>query len=153
MLAKWKRPRTCSGHHCKDQTDRLFYLRFWFILSWGIITITCRNKIRSYKPCIINFQAKSVDELIDLSLGETEPPLTRHLTNNELLDIRKNPYKPPPYELVSQACERAVQETSKIVSVVIEIQMQDGFVMDKIEAKKRHQDTLSNINWCIIKLV
>ena len=94
------------------------------------------DEVRVYKPRKINFQATTVQDLIDLSLAETQPPLLLSKTDEEIRSFINHPYEPPKYECISQFVERAVKLTSESVPYVSGVNRQDGVTINTQKSRQ-----------------
>ena len=97
-----------------------------------------RKKIRPFKIPVINFEAKTVSQLSDLTKAESEPLFTRKLTSEELLLLQDTPFTVD-LPCTTTAVERAVQITTAAASVSSNPEERDGFTMAKIAARKRRK--------------
>lgn len=95
------------------------------------------KKVRKYKPQSINWQASSVESLVDLSIAKTEPPLTKNLTNMQVEMLVQEPLKIPDFECISQFVERGVKATTEAASCTTGVDRQDALTLNKASARKK----------------
>ena len=95
------------------------------------------KKIRKYNPQQINWKASSVETLVDLSIAETEPPLTMSLADEEVEMIIQEPLRISQYECISQFVERGVKDTTTAASSTTGIDRQDALTINMQTARKK----------------
>ena len=93
--------------------------------------------VRKYSPRPINWKAKSVETLIDLSNAKSEPPLTMNLSNREVEMLVEKPLKIPEYECISQFVERGVKSTTESASTTTGVDRQDALTINKSVARMK----------------
>ena len=112
--------------------------------------------MRPFKVPTINFNAGSYVDMIDWTSTRAifEPPLTKHLTNDELQKCIDVPLEVPFYPCHTQAVERAVKMVTEASASVIGEEERDGLIrqkvksrsiIPKIESKKDALPLLNNI--------
>lgn len=75
--------------------------------------------VRKYSIPLLNFKADCYTNIIHLEIpSSTEPPLTLHLSDSELMSYIETAFVPPTYPNHSQSVERAVKQVSKATSLV-----------------------------------
>ena len=99
--------------------------------------------IRKYRPRKIQWNASAVEELINLDVETSNPPLTESpLTLNQPEDVIRSyidrPFVPPHYECISQFVERAVKDTSESVPMVTGVDRQDGLTLNKKQSRAEY---------------
>ena len=90
-----------------------------------------KKEVRRYKPGKLNYDAKKVSELIILGEDATEPPLTLEKSVLNIESYLASPYKPAPYQCISQFTERCVKSTSEAVQMVSGELSHNGAVLNK----------------------
>jgi hypothetical protein len=95
------------------------------------------KSIRKYSPRQINWQASSVEKLVDLNEAKTEPPLTMNLTTKEVEMLVKEPLQIPKYECISQFVERSVKATTEAAAVTTGGERQDAVTINKNVARSK----------------
>ena len=100
--------------------------------------VTKNSGIRLFRVPYINFKSESISQLTDLTLAETEPPLTLGMSEGELKSITDIPMDLGGYPCHTTSCERAVQITSAASLITSDRDMQDGHSFNKIEARSRN---------------
>ena len=81
--------------------------------------------------------AKTYLDLFDWSATKfSEPPLTAHLSNEEIRDFVNAPYTPPDIPCHTQAVERGICEIMEEACSVIGHDSQDGFNRQKLKSQK-----------------
>ena len=93
-----------------------------------------RRLVRPFKPPVINFSAKSLVDLADLSVANTQPPLVEKLSEQELEVIIQQPYRED-FPCSTWAVERAVQITTQSALISSDPVVRDGAAMNKIQAR------------------
>lgn len=95
-----------------------------------------RHKVRAFKVPKLNFEAKSYVAMTDLETVLYEPPLTMHLSDDQIKAIIEEPLIVPNYPNHTQAVERAVKLTTEASSKVIGSKQRHGMICQKISARK-----------------
>ena len=93
--------------------------------------------VRKYKPQEINWRADSVENLVDLTNAESEPPLTMNISDREVEGLVVKPLEIREYECISQFVERAVKSTTEAAAVVTGGDRQDALTLNKNVARKK----------------
>ena len=96
------------------------------------------KSIRKYSPRQINWQASSVQKLVDLNEAKTEPPLTMNLTTKEVEMLVKEPLKIPKFECISQFVERSVKGTTEAAAVTTGGDRQDAVTINKNVSRSKN---------------
>jgi hypothetical protein len=93
-------------------------------------------QIRKFKVPPINFSASSWDELIDWeSVTVTEPPLTFHLTNEQIRAVVDTPLIVPAYPNNTQGVERCIKVVTDASKAVHGEEARDGFIKARISSR------------------
>ena len=95
--------------------------------------------VRSFHVPQLNFEADSLSSLIDMSGKETpvlEPVLTCKVATGELDQYIDNPFPEPDAHCHTQACERAVKETTIAAGKVYGFAKRDGYIRAKMKSRK-----------------
>ena len=95
------------------------------------------SAVRAFHVPQINFQAGSLFNLIDWSKAELmEPVLTCSVPTGELDQYIEQPFPRLSIDCHTQACERAVKETTIAASKVIGFERRDGLIRAKLKSRK-----------------
>ena len=98
------------------------------------------NAFRKLRVPSLNFNAATISQLCPWESGKaTEPCITSHLTNEELLKFTENPLELPNIPCHSQAVEREVKLTTQSSAAVSGINNQQGFAFNAYLLKKTMQ--------------
>ena len=98
------------------------------------------NAFRKLRVPSLNFDAATISQLCPWESGKaTEPCITSHLTNEELLKFTENPLELPNIPCHSQAVEREVKLTTQSSAAVSGINNQQGFAFNVLSARKTMQ--------------
>ena len=65
-----------------------------------------------------------------------EPPLTKHLSIEELQQIVHEPFNPPKYPCHTQAVERGVKVVTEASAAVSGQSQRDGYIRQKLHSRK-----------------
>lgn len=85
----------------------------------------------------VNFNAEDYIDLIDwFNCTVTEPPLVRHLSDQELWDIVKQVPNFDNFPCHTQAVERGVKIITEASTKVCGEESRDGFIRAKFDARK-----------------
>ena len=103
------------------------------------------RQVRKFEKPKVNFSAESIVWLSDLLTATTEPPLTEHLSNENIKDLISAKFEVE-YECHSQSVERAVQLTTKAVVATSDQNSQDAMTINTISARKK-QPNLRSVNF------
>ena len=76
------------------------------------------ESIRVRKNPPINPDAEQLSQLTDLSCGPTEPPLTTHMTSDQLQELVHSPMKVPDWPSHTQSVERCVKMVTEAAGTV-----------------------------------
>ena len=94
--------------------------------------------VRPFRLPALNFGASRYSELISWSTeAVTQPPLLRHLTDDELQAIERTPLQVPSYPVHTQAVERAVRTVTEACLAVQGEEARHGFITARL--KHRHR--------------
>ena len=93
--------------------------------------------VRRYNPREINWRADTVEQLVDLSKAESEPPFTMNLSDTKVERLVEKPLEILGYECISQFVERAVKATTEAAAVVTGVDRQDALTLNKNVARKK----------------
>ena len=96
--------------------------------------------IRPFKVPDLNWDAKTLEDLVDKECFITEAPLTKDLSDEELKSLAFAPLQLPGYPCHTTSCERAVQLTTSSAMVAKSSSMQDGASFAKISARERNKN-------------
>ena len=66
----------------------------------------------------------------------TEPPLTYHLTDDEINHIVDEPLSVPPYRAHTQSIERAVKLVTEASGQVYELESARGFIRSQVASRQ-----------------
>ena len=95
--------------------------------------------VRSFHVPKLNFKAVSLSSLIDMSDKEVpilEPVLFCKVATGELDQYIANPFPIPDAHCHTQACERAVKETTIAAGNVFGVDKRDGYIRAKMKSRK-----------------
>lgn len=95
------------------------------------------NNVRIFKVPKINFAATDYTELIDWTHNVTEPPLTMHISDEDLHLMIRRQEAPTlkKFPCHTQAVERAVKIITEASFTVCGAQSRDGFIRTKLQAR------------------
>ena len=74
--------------------------------------------------------------MIDLEKELYEPPLTMHLSDEQIRDIIMTPLNIPNYPSHTQAVERAVKLTTEAASKVVGYKQRHGMICQRVKARQ-----------------
>ena len=87
------------------------------------------ESVRFFKVPQIKFMATAYHRVIDWRKEiVTEPPLTKHLTDDQIRDIANTPLDIPKYPCHTQAVERAIKLVSEASEKVYGLNARDGYI-------------------------
>ena len=93
--------------------------------------------IRSYAVPTLLYDADSYNTMIDWNAETlTEPPLTYHLTDDEINHIVDEPLSVPPYRAHTQSIERAVKLVTEASGQVYELESARGFIRSQVASRQ-----------------
>ena len=96
--------------------------------------------VRPFSVPEIDYDADDYHSIIDWeSLQLTEPPLTYHLTNDELDKIIDEALTLPPYRSHTQSVERAIKVVSDASGKVYGLAAQQGYIKSKISSRQLYK--------------
>ena len=94
--------------------------------------------VRPFRLPKLDFSASSYSELINWTAETvTQPPLLRHLTDDDLQAIQHTPLQLPSYPVHTQAVERAVRTVTEACLAVQGEEARHGFITARL--KHRHR--------------
>ena len=105
--------------------------------------------IRPYKVPKLIYDADSYDKMIDWDLTPlTEPPLTFHITDDNLHHIIDEPLSVPPYRAHTQSVERLIKLVSDASAQVYGLEATRGLIRAKVASRKLYKkcDTLKELS-------
>ena len=92
--------------------------------------------VRKFLIPKLNVKAKAFHKMVNLDLqGLEEPPLTRHLSDGEVEDIRINPLKLD-HPCHNQGVERHIKLVTEASSSVATFDRRDGMIRQRIRSRK-----------------
>ena len=96
------------------------------------------DDVRQFSLPTLNFDASSYIELIDWSTETvTQPPLLRHLTDDQLQAIQHTPLQMPSFPAHTQAVERAVRAVTEASLAVQGEEARHGFILARLQHRQR----------------
>ena len=96
-----------------------------------------KASIRKFVVPKINMNAKNYPDLFDWSMTKfSEPPLTTHLSDDEIKEFLNAPFSPPDIPCHTQAVERGIRVITEAASSVIGQDSRDGFIRQKLKSRK-----------------
>ena len=101
----------------------------------GDVHLPKMHQVRIFKVPKLNFKANSYTEMIDWTTDAHEPPLVKHLTNDQLQQCMEVPLEVPNYLCHTQMVERAVKNVSEASGLVIGQEARDGFIRQRIKSR------------------
>ncbi|XP_043230069.1 uncharacterized protein LOC122385687 [Amphibalanus amphitrite] len=96
--------------------------------------------VRPFRLPELNFSASAYTEVISWSPPEsvTQPPLLRHLTDEQLQAIEHSPLQLPNYPVHTQAVERAVRTVTEACLAVRGEEARHGYITARLKHRRCH---------------
>lgn len=94
------------------------------------------HEVRKFRVPKLNFEAATYVDMIDLEKELYEPPLTMHLSDEQIRDIIMTPLNIPNYPSHTQAVERAVKLTTEAASKVVGYEQRHGMICQRVKARQ-----------------
>lgn len=94
------------------------------------------HEVRKFRVPKLNFEAATYVDMIDLEKELYEPPLTMHLSDEQICDIAITPLSIPNYPSHTQAVERAVKLTTEAASKVVGYEQRHGMICQRVKARR-----------------
>ena len=93
--------------------------------------------MRKFRVPKLNFEATAYWDMIDIESELYEPPLTMHLSDEQIKAFEKTPLCIPDYPNHTQAVERAVKLTTEAAGKVVGFEQRHGMICQRIKARKQ----------------
>ena len=112
-------------------------------LAWRRIKKTRKNKektVRIFQVPPLNFNAKDYIDLIDWQQSKiTEPPLTRHMTEEDIASHIANQSRITfeKFPCHTQAVERMIKEVTDASLKVCGYEARDGYIRSRLESRAK----------------
>ena len=94
------------------------------------------HEVRKFRVPKLNFEAATFIDMIDFEKELYEPPLTMHLSDEQIRDIAITPLSIPDYPSHTQAVERAVKLTTEAASKVVGYEQRHGMICQRVKARR-----------------
>ena len=94
-------------------------------------------EVRKFRVPKLNFEATAYWDMIDIESELYEPPLTMHLSDEQIKAFEKTPLCIPDYPNHTQAVERAVKLTTEAAGKVVGFEQRHGMICQRIKARKQ----------------
>ena len=94
-----------------------------------------RYSVRAFRVPKLDFEATCYVDMISWEGNIFEPPLTLHMTEDELNSYIETPLEVLPYPGHTQAVERGVKLTTEASTSVIGEEKRDGMIRQKINSR------------------
>lgn len=99
------------------------------------VIIPKMHEVRIWRVPKLNFEASSYVEMTDWSKDVHEPPLVKHLSDDELIQCIEVPLEVPNYPCHTQMVERAVKNVTEAAGLVVGQNERDGFIRQRIKSR------------------
>ena len=109
------------------------------------------SSVRIRKTPAINIGATSLLDLVDLSVGATEPPLTCKLTSSSIRRFVETPMEVPDWPSHTQSVERCVKMVTEAAGHVYSHERREGYIRSQVVSRELMSKNKSKKD--IVKLV
>ena len=92
--------------------------------------------VRERRTPVINIGATSLLDLVDLSSGATEPPLTCKLTSSSLKKFVDTPMEVPEWPSHTQSVERCVKMVTEAAAHVYSHERREGYIRSQVVSRE-----------------